>query len=516
LATQKQILESMPDAAVVCDMSGKIIYVNQQTLTMFGFSRDELAKASLDLLLPKLATLNPLRKDGSDSYFSATLMREVKGGLTLVGMTRDKRTIPVDINLATAETTDGTLVIVTIRDISEHIRIENDLINARKISEAASVAKSAFLANMSHEIRTPMNAILGMAHLIRREGMTPVQTDRLGKIDVAGKHLLEIINAILDLSKIESGKFELEAINVNPSSIAANVASILGEHAQAKNLQLAVETQPLSCNLLGDPTRIQQALLNYATNAVKFTETGTITLRTCVEVEDSDSMLVRFEVQDTGIGLSQEQLARLFSAFEQADGSTTRKYGGTGLGLAIPKKLAQLMGGDAGAVSTPGVGSTFWFTARLKKGTALATTANALSTDAPETTLRLKYPGRRILLVEDEPVNREIALMMLGDVGQVVDTAADGMEAVELARRNDYELILMDMQMPNMDGLEATRQVRQLPNGAKVPIVAMTANAFAEDKARCTEAGMNDFLTKPAAPDELYATVLKWLERRAY
>ncbi|MBS1160292.1 MAG: domain S-box [Proteobacteria bacterium] len=386
-----------------------------------------------------------------------------------------------------------------------------ELERARDAAEAANIAKSTFLTNMSHEIRTPLNAITGMAHLIRRSGMTAQQEERLDKIDTAGQHLLEIINAVLDLSKIEAGKFTLEESDVRLSSIIANVASIISYPARHKNLQIVVDTQVPNYPLIGDPTRLQQALLNYATNAVKFTETGSVTLRTRLESEDASSLLLRFEVRDTGIGIPPETLGKLFSVFEQADNSTTRKYGGTGLGLAITQKLAELMGGGTGVESTPGVGSRFWFTVRLKKGEIATASIPAPTEDSAEAILRRDYRGRRILLVEDEIINREVSLELLKDAGLSIDIAEDGVIAVEQAALNRYDLILMDMQMPRMDGLEATRQIRRQPAGATTPILAMTANAFIEDKSRCFAAGMNDFIAKPVNPETMFATILKWL-----
>lgn len=391
----------------------------------------------------------------------------------------------------------------------------SELVLAKQAAETANVSKSAFIANMSHEIRTPLNAITGMAHLIRRAGATPQQVERLDKIDAAGQHLLEIINAILDLSKIEAGKFTLEESDVSVGAIMANVTSMLFDRAQAKKLKLLVESKALSHHLLGDATRLQQALLNYASNAIKFTETGSVTLRSRLEAENADSVRVRFEVQDTGLGIEPENLSRLFSSFEQADNSITRKYGGTGLGLAITRKLAELMGGTAGATSTLGAGSTFWFTVVLKKGQGASLAALSTSGNSAESRLLRDYRNLRVLLVEDEMINREVILEFLKDVWQSIDVAANGVEAVELAEKNRYGLILMDMQMPLMDGLEATRRIRLLANSKRTLIVAMTANAFAEDKARCFEAGMDDFIAKPVAPELLFTTLLNCLLRQA-
>ncbi len=391
--------------------------------------------------------------------------------------------------------------------------IEARLRDAKTEAESANTAKSAFISNMSHEIRTPMNAIMGTAFLMRKDGVSPKQAGQLDRIDVASTHLLTIINDVLDLSKIEAGKLTLEETDMSVPDIVTKVISMLSQQVYAKGLRLVMDVEDMPRRLCGDPTRLFQALLNYANNAIKFTAKGTITIRTSVVEETDEAMLLRFEVTDTGIGLLPEQQGRLFSAFEQADNSTTRQYGGTGLGLAITRKLAVLMGGDAGLSSTPGIGSTFWFTARLRFSTAAEQTDSQSLGEPPETILSREYRGRRILLAEDDPVNREVALEILSETGLIIDVARDGTEAVALARDHAHDLMLMDMQMPKMDGLEATRQIRSIPGRETVPILALTGNAFSEDRQKCLEAGMNDFLTKPISPDALFATMLNWLRR---
>jgi len=391
---------------------------------------------------------------------------------------------------------------------------------AKDAAETASRAKSDFLANMSHEIRTPMNAILGYAQLLRRSSPTAEQTASLDAIESASEHLVSLVNDVLDLARIEAGGLQLQLSEFRLDTLLSSVTELIAAQAARKGLAFGIDAGTLPAVFVGDEQRLRQALLNLVGNAVKFTEVGAIRVRCCVLEERGEELQLRFEVEDTGIGIDEQHQARLFKPFEQVDASQTRTHGGTGLGLAITRRLAQAMGGEVGVRSTPGSGSLFWFTAWMHRGAEspapakCSPSAGAAAHADARALLSERHAGARLLLAEDNKVSRVLALKMLRELGLQVDEAVNGQQAVERANTGTYDLVLMDVSMPMMDGIEATRAIRALPGWGEIPILAFTGNVFEANRKACLNAGMNGFVEKPIQWRAFWPLLLWWLEHR--
>jgi PAS domain S-box-containing protein len=386
---------------------------------------------------------------------------------------------------------------------------------ARRHAEAASEAKTEFLATMSHEMRTPLNSIVGYTDLLLDDAtLGPAQRQQVERVQTAGAALLTVVNDILDFAKIEAGQVELEPQPFSVAALVDNAASIIRSLADRKRLVLNVELDPaLPERLTGDQNRLRQVLLNLLNNAIKFTPMGSVTLRVAcsrrLQNGPDETYEIRFAVEDTGIGIPKEKSHRLFERFSQVNGTIQRDFGGTGLGLAISKRLVELMGGEIGVRSLEGSGSTFWFTAALP----VASGEDAAVIVAPISPMELE--GLRILLVEDVEINQELARAVLERVGHQVDVAADGTEAIVAVQTKQYDLVLMDIQMPGMDGITATRHIRAMDHPSSIlPIIAMTANVLPQQIAHFREVGFSDHIGKPFKWDELYATINKWRAQR--
>ncbi|WP_296002641.1 PAS domain S-box protein [Rugamonas sp.] len=534
----QEIIQMMPTGLFIKDPDGRFLLMNRACEQQFGYTFARLTDGD-DAPLHQPAQHAMYREKDRQAFEGRTLVdfeetiwhrtqQQQRHLRVFKKPVFDERGAPAYLICMTIDITDSKHAERALRELNEHLEERvaqrtEQLGQAKRQAEEASTAKGQFLAHMSHEIRTPMNGVIGMAYLALKTDLDPRQRDYLEKIRFAGEHLLGIIDDILDISKIEAGKLEIEQVDFALDHVVQTLTTVVAPKAASRGLELVFELDPeLPPMLRGDPLRLGQVLINYTNNAIKFSEQGTIEIRARKVVGDANGCLVRFEVSDHGIGLSELEMDKLFVSFQQADTSTTREYGGTGLGLAICKQLAQLMGGDVGVSSTPGAGSTFWFTARLGVSTwtvpallnQVSDAAAALLATAHTSAVMATLKDARILLVEDNTFNQQIALEMLEEVGAAVCLANNGAEALELLRQTDFDCVLMDVQMPLMDGLEATRRIRADPQLAHLRVLAMTATATSEDRVRCTDAGMNDFISKPIQPALMYQTIANWLPER--
>jgi PAS domain S-box-containing protein len=515
----RDVVESSGDWIWEIDPVGHYTYSSPVVERVLGYHPDEMLGRSIDEFHdPDAPCPDAFYKEICDARAIPGPVRDLVGYL----VRKDGRSIIIESNAVPIWGPDGMLwgYRGVSRDVTDRHRVQEELRCAKEVAEAADDAKSEFLANMSHEIRTPINGVVGMASLLLETPLDDQQREYARTVTTCAETLLDVINDILDFSKIEAGMLSLEVVDFEPATVVDDVMRILELRAKEKEILLFQDLSPdLPRWMQGDPGRLRQILLNLVTNAVKFTDEGSVTIEASIQEERDTSILVRFAIRDTGIGIPPDRQEGLFDAFTQADASTTRRYGGTGLGLAISKRLAEMMGGAIGIESEAGVGSTFWFTLLLERQHA-ASPAGAEEDDASPAAAATGVPpgidtaGRdrlRILVAEDNPVNRTVAVGFLKELGFTADAVTSGREAVAALEQRRYDLVLMDMHMPDMDGLEATACIRARPEWDALPIIALTASTVGRDRERCLAVGMNDFLSKPMNVAVLERVISQWL-----
>ena len=513
------MINAAPIGFVYFDDEFSVIDCNPAALSLFGMADTEAFGRDF------LANCPEYQPDGrlSTESFTDTMQKTVNDGQVTVEwhhMTAAGEPLPTEITLKRIEYQSSYRIVAYLRDLREHKAVLAEMQRAaqqqkeaKELAEDSAKTKSEFLANMSHEIRTPMNGIIGITGLALKKEPTGAMKEYLEKIDQSARSLLRIIGDILDFSKIEAGKLEIEYAEFDINAVLSEIRNITSYSVSRKGIDFIVNVpEDMNFNVIGDSLRLQQVLLNIISNAIKFTQEGSVSVSVVIADRKESAAELVFNVSDTGIGMTEEQASKIFDAFGQADSSTTRKYGGTGLGLAICKSLVELMGGRIWLESEPGAGTTFFFTARFE--TTVSREITAGQTDNDDYVIPSELVGSRLLLAEDNEINRMIATELLEIAGFKLDVAENGKEAVEMVLKNQYDLILMDIQMPEMDGFTATRIIRSHDRLTDIPIIAMTANAMLGDREKSIEAGMNDHVTKPLMPRVLMETICNWLSKK--
>lgn len=505
-------VEAALDGIIVIDEEGCVLDFNRGAEAIFGHAKaDILGKVMADLIIPERY------RDGHNTgmaHFTATGEGPILGKrVEIEGLRADGVEILCELTIQAVSSSAGNRFIGYIRDITE-IKLQADaLVEAKEKAEVANVAKARFLAVISHEIRTPLNGVLGMLNLLQDEELSDLHKDYVTTARDSGKALLAIINDILDFAKLEAGKMELEEVSFDIRALISSIRDLLAPRAADNGNAINIHIDDdVRLNVSGDSGRIRQVLLNFVSNAVKFTNKGSITIRVNSADALPDSQVVRFAVEDTGIGVPADRQADLFADFTTVDPSYTRKFGGTGLGLAISRELTELLGGELGFESEEDKGSTFWFTVPLKLSAEPATVEMSSHT---EMVRPIDLDGARVLLAEDNATNQLIVSDMLERIGCAVDVAGDGKEAVDAFTRRDYDIVFMDISMPEMDGVEASRTIRQIePEGHYTPIIALTAFVFSDERSDFLAAGMDDVLPKPLARDQLIGALQTYLPKK--
>jgi PAS domain S-box-containing protein len=525
-ARTRLVVDSALDAVITMDDGGCITGWNVQAERTFGWSAEEvLGHALTETIIP--AEFRRAHERGLER-FRRTQEGPVLGQrIEVSALRRNGEAFPVELAITALPSAGGHFFSAFVRDISDRKRAETELVQAKETAQAATRAKSEFLATMSHEIRTPMNGVIGFTDLLLDSPLDANQREYAETIKHSGTALLSLINDILDFSKIEAGRLDVEKLPFDARQSAAEAVELLAAKAAERKLELVFDWAPGAPRwLVGDAMRFRQVLLNLAGNAIKFTESGVVAVR----VDVSAPGQLRVAVSDTGIGIAADKLASLFRKFTQADSSTTRRFGGTGLGLAISKQLVELMGGEIGAESMTGAGSTFWFTLPLPAEGTLDVPADAPPASAPASAAAAEpastsglvtlpmFPGTRVLIAEDQAINQKLAVRVLRRAGCTVDVANNGLEACEMAELHAYDVVFMDCHMPVRDGFEATAEIRRWEQAAlasgrarrHLPIVALTASVLKADRDHCYAAGMDDFISKPFRPDQVYSALQRW------